>query len=49
MGPSNAPKPAFWDVVSRVKWDAWSSLNDMTQEEAMEEYVDAYFISQTIQ
>ncbi|KAM8967362.1 acyl-CoA-binding domain-containing protein 5 isoform 2-T2 [Pelodytes ibericus] len=40
QGPCNVPKPAFWDPVGRYKWDAWSSLGDMSKEDAMVAYVD---------
>ncbi|KAM4689540.1 acyl-CoA-binding domain-containing protein 5 isoform 2-T5 [Discoglossus pictus] len=40
QGPCNAPRPAFWDPVGRYKWDAWSSLGDMSKEDAMIAYVD---------
>lgn len=33
-------RPAFWDVVSRAKWDAWNRLGDMSKEVAMQKYVD---------
>ncbi|GAB6029562.1 hypothetical protein CHUAL_005307 [Chamberlinius hualienensis] len=39
-GPCQASKPAFWDVVGRVKWDAWKKLGDMTKDEAMQAYID---------
>ncbi|XP_065079274.1 acyl-CoA-binding domain-containing protein 5 [Ochlerotatus camptorhynchus] len=32
-------RPAFWDVVSRAKWDAWNRLGEMPKEVAMENYV----------
>ncbi|XP_053569881.1 acyl-CoA-binding domain-containing protein 5 [Bombina bombina] len=40
QGPCNAPRPGFWDPVGRYKWDAWSSLGDMSKEDAMIAYVD---------
>ncbi|KAM9816685.1 acyl-CoA-binding domain-containing protein 4 [Neosynchiropus ocellatus] len=39
-GPCTLPRPAFWDPVGRYKWDAWSRLGEMSQESAMEAYVD---------
>ncbi|BFZ22562.1 hypothetical protein BsWGS_25601 [Bradybaena similaris] len=39
-GPCRSPKPAFWDVVSKKKWEAWSNLGDMQKEQAMLSYVD---------
>nr|XP_045005129.1 acyl-CoA-binding domain-containing protein 5 isoform X2 [Jaculus jaculus] len=39
-GPCKHSRPAFWDPIGRYKWDAWSSLGDMTKEEAMIAYVE---------
>ncbi|XP_022120949.2 acyl-CoA-binding domain-containing protein 5 isoform X1 [Pieris rapae] len=39
-GSCTKPKPGFWDVINRAKWEAWAKLGDMTKEEAMECYVD---------
>ncbi|XP_054448293.1 acyl-CoA-binding domain-containing protein 5 isoform X2 [Pteronotus mesoamericanus] len=39
-GPCKLSRPAFWDPIGRYKWDAWSSLGDMTKEEAMIAYVE---------
>jgi len=35
-----APRPAFWEVVKKMKWEAWSRLGNMSQEEAMNNYVE---------
>lgn len=40
IGKCNIPRPGFWDVVGKAKWDAWNSLGDMPEEEAMAAYVD---------
>ncbi|XP_071399058.1 acyl-CoA-binding domain-containing protein 5A-like [Centroberyx affinis] len=41
LGPCNFPRPTgFWDSRGKAKWDAWSSLGNMTKEEAMMNYVD---------
>ncbi|XP_070536256.1 acyl-CoA-binding domain-containing protein 5-like isoform X11 [Ptychodera flava] len=39
-GPCTKPKPGFWDVVGRQKWDAWSTLGDMTKVDAMQCYIN---------
>ncbi|KAM9230027.1 acyl-CoA-binding domain-containing protein 5 isoform 1-T1 [Dugong dugon] len=39
-GPCKNSRPGFWDPIGRYKWDAWSSLGDMTKEEAMVAYVE---------
>lgn len=39
-GPNNMPKPNFWEVIKKAKWDAWSKLGNMSREEAMMNYVE---------
>lgn len=39
-GKCSERRPAFWDVVSRAKWDAWNRLGEMPKEVAMQKYVD---------
>jgi len=39
-GICNQPKPAFWAVINKAKWDAWKNLGNMPKEEAMKNYVD---------
>lgn len=41
-GPCELPKPGFWDIVNRAKWDAWNKLENMSKEEAMKNYVDEF-------
>ncbi|KAM3866066.1 acyl-CoA-binding domain-containing protein 5-B [Diretmus argenteus] len=50
LGPCNIPRPSgFWDTRGKAKWDAWSSLGNMTKEEAMLNYVeDIQLILETI-
>lgn len=38
-GPCNTPPPGMFDMVGKAKHNAWSSLKNMSQEEAMQEYV----------
>ncbi|XP_062285144.1 acyl-CoA-binding domain-containing protein 5A-like [Scomber scombrus] len=41
FGPCDMPRPSgFWDSAGKAKWDAWSSLGDMTKEEAMRNYIE---------
>ncbi|XP_077413084.1 acyl-CoA-binding domain-containing protein 5-B-like isoform X2 [Vanacampus margaritifer] len=41
MGPCNFTRPTcFWESHEKNKWDAWSSLGNMTKEEAMKNYVE---------
>jgi len=39
-GQCMAPRPAFWEVVKKMKWEAWNRLGTMSQEEAMNNYVE---------
>ncbi|KAK3605989.1 hypothetical protein CHS0354_019670 [Potamilus streckersoni] len=39
-GPCTLPKPGFWDVVRKAKWEAWQKLGNMPREEAMLNYVE---------
>ncbi|XP_012251771.1 acyl-CoA-binding domain-containing protein 5 isoform X2 [Athalia rosae] len=39
-GPCQQPKPGFWEVVRKAKWDAWTRLGNMSRTEAMNNYVD---------
>ncbi|KAM7378925.1 hypothetical protein PAMP_004513 [Pampus punctatissimus] len=50
LGPCDIPRPTgFWDSRGKAKWDAWSSLGNMTKEEAMRNYVeDIQLILETI-
>lgn len=40
FGRNKQPKPSFWDVVNRAKWQAWEDLGNMSKERAMQEYVN---------
>ncbi|XP_035678549.1 enoyl-CoA delta isomerase 2-like isoform X2 [Branchiostoma floridae] len=39
-GPCNTPKPGAFDFVGRAKWQAWSGLGDISQDEAQKQYID---------
>ncbi|KAK1124387.1 hypothetical protein K0M31_006751 [Melipona bicolor] len=39
-GPCQQPKPAFWEVVKKAKWEAWTRLGNMGKTEAMNNYVE---------
>lgn len=34
------PKPSFFRINERAKWEGWNSLGKMSQEQAMEKYAD---------
>ncbi|XP_068118583.1 acyl-CoA-binding domain-containing protein 4 [Hyperolius riggenbachi] len=49
VGPCNIPRPGFWDPIGRYKWDAWSKLGHMSQEDAMCTYIrDMKMVAQKI-
>lgn len=39
-GPCRSRRPAFWDMVGKVKYDTWKRLGDMPREKAMQAYVE---------
>lgn len=39
VGPCNIARPGFWDPIGKYKWDAWSKLGAMSQEDAMSAYI----------
>lgn len=39
-GPCPHPRPAFWEIIKRAKWDAWVRLGNMSRTEAMNNYVE---------
>jgi acyl-CoA-binding protein len=39
-GDNTEKKPGFADMVGRAKWDAWNGFKGLTNEEAMQQYID---------
>lgn len=39
LGPCNVPKPRWYEVQAKQKWEAWQALGDMSHESAMKKYV----------
>ena len=39
-GDNEGAKPSFSDLVGRAKWDAWSKIEGMEADEAMQSYID---------
>lgn len=39
VGKCNTPKPGFFDFEGQRKWSAWKQLEDMSAEQAMQEYI----------
>lgn len=39
-GECNIPKPSFFDLQGRKKWEAWKSLKQLPKEKAMELYIE---------
>lgn len=40
VGPCDTAKPGFFDFQGKHKWEAWKSIESMTKETAMKEYVE---------
>jgi acyl-CoA-binding protein len=40
QGPCNIPKPSWYDMKAKSKWEAWNKLGDMSQNEAKMIYVE---------
>jgi len=40
VGDNTEKKPGFSDLVGRAKWEAWSGVKGMSNEDAMRQYVD---------
>ena len=38
-GPCNIEKPGFFNFQAKEKWQAWKSLENMSKEFAMKEYI----------
>lgn len=41
-GPNTSKKPAFYDLVGKAKWEAWSKVSELPKEEAMDRYVQIF-------
>ena len=41
-GDVSGTRPGFADLIGRFKYDAWASLQGMTQEAAMQAYIDKF-------
>lgn len=39
-GPCNVPKPSWYDLKNKSKWEAWKCLGNMPKEDAKQRYVD---------
>ncbi|MDP3611026.1 MAG: acyl-CoA-binding protein [Rubrivivax sp.] len=39
-GDVEGKRPGFTDMAGRAKYDAWATLKDKSQDDAMQEYVD---------
>ncbi|MEG0919821.1 MAG: acyl-CoA-binding protein [Comamonas sp.] len=40
VGDNNEPKPGFTDFVASAKWNAWSQLKGLAQDDAKQQYID---------
>jgi len=41
VGPCDIPRPNWYQVQAKHKWEAWKNLGDMSRETAMADYVHA--------
>ena len=52
-GDCHTPQPYFFNVAERAKWDAWNSVEGLSKEDAMQDYIDemkeVYFFINLIQ
>jgi len=39
-GDNNAEQPGMFDFVAKAKYEAWNKLKGMSEDEAMQQYVD---------
>ncbi|CAK9803441.1 Acyl-CoA-binding domain-containing protein 6 [Anthophora quadrimaculata] len=39
IGPCNISKPSWYQMQARQKWEAWKNLNDMSCDDAMNNYI----------
>ena len=39
-GDNTEKKPGFSEMVARAKWEAWNNLKGVSQDDAMQQYVD---------
>jgi acyl-CoA-binding protein len=44
QGKCNISKPSIFNIKESAKWNAWNSIIDMSQEEAVEKYIALSFI-----
>lgn len=40
IGPCNVPKPSWYDMKAKSKWEAWNKLGNLPQDEAKTIYID---------
>lgn len=40
VGDNTEKKPGFSEMVARAKWDAWNNLKGISQDDAMQQYID---------
>lgn len=39
-GPCNTPKPSWYDMKAKSKWEAWNSLGDLSRDQAKDLYIE---------
>lgn len=38
-GNNNTPKPNFWNITAKAKWESWTQCKGFRREEAEKEYI----------
>lgn len=39
-GPCNTPKPSWYDMKAKSKWEAWNTLGDLSRDKAKDLYIE---------
>lgn len=39
-GPCNVPKPSWYDLKNKSKWEAWKNLGNMSNDDAKQQYIN---------
>ena len=47
VGPNKTSEPAFWDIKSKSKWEAWKAEGKLSQDDAKKKYI--YLVNKLVQ
>ena len=45
FGDNTTPEPSWWHLIDHIKWSAWNKKRGMSQEVAMEQFMDILLIN----